>query len=115
LSVEALTACKALAGEFRQLNLQDVWKDDVLQLNAQLYHACMSLRRPLEENRLEFQQVEASNAAKEANEHHAQAKATKRKHREDEEDKPNAKRHYKYSHCNNENRSFFDHGFLGHL
>jgi hypothetical protein len=40
--------------------LQDVWKDDVLQLNAQLYYAYMSLQRPFEEAHAEFKELESA-------------------------------------------------------
>jgi hypothetical protein len=54
LSVEAISTCEMLAGEFRQENLRDPWKDDVLQLNYQLYCAWLSLQRALEESRTPF-------------------------------------------------------------
>jgi hypothetical protein len=46
-----------LAGEFRQENLCDAWKDDVLQLKIQLYCAWLSLQRPLEDSRLPFASI----------------------------------------------------------
>ena len=54
LSVEAIPVCEMLAGEFRQENLRHPWKDDVLQLNFQLYCAWLSLQRPLEDSRSPF-------------------------------------------------------------
>jgi hypothetical protein len=127
LSVDALAVCKTLAGEFRQLNLQDAWKDDVLQLNAQLYYAFVSLQRPLEDTRSLFETLGTSHVVmeqssgthrdpSEAGATNAVAvRARKRKHREDRDGEQNPKRRFQCGHCNNEKRSFFDHGFRGHL
>ena len=54
LPIEAIPVCEMLAGEFRQDNLVDAWKDNVLQLNFQLYCAWLSLQRPLEDSRAPF-------------------------------------------------------------
>jgi len=123
LSVDALAACKTLAGEFRQLNLQDAWKDDVLQLNAQLYYAYMSLQRPLENARFEFQDVQSSHTvhgggfgvdpSQTAGSTVGRIRTRKRKHTKDAPDNHN--RRFKCLHCNNENRLFFKHGLEAHL
>jgi ribosomal protein L37AE/L43A len=41
--------------------------------------------------------------------------AGKRKHREDNDGEENPKRKYRCIHCKDPKRSFFDHGFKGHL
>jgi hypothetical protein len=121
LSVDALASCKVLAGEFRQLNLQDAWKDDVLQLNAQLYYAYMSLQRPLEDARAEFQVLRGSHNdalhldPSQPTRTTEGARTRKRKHREDVTDEQNPNRRFKCLHCKNENRSFFKHGLQHHL
>jgi hypothetical protein len=105
-----------LAGEFRQLNLQDAWKEDVLQLHAQLYYAFMSLQRPLEVNRSGFQMSQTViGRSKAESSDDVEVRGRKRKHREDSEGDLNPKRRFKCVYCNNEKRSFFDHGFRGHL
>lgn len=63
LSVEAIAVCKMLAGEFRQKDLRDTWKDNVLQLNFQLYCAWLSLQRPLEDSRTPFAFISESLSA----------------------------------------------------
>lgn len=54
LTVEGLSECAGLAIEFREENLHEVWKDDVLQLQHQLFHAWMSLQRSMETHRTPF-------------------------------------------------------------
>lgn len=125
LSIDALTACATLAGEFRHLNLQDAWRDDVLQLNAQLYHAYVSLQRPFEDARSEFQVLQNCHTIRNNDLHLDPSEAVgittegtkkqKRKHREDKEGERNPKRRFKCLHCNDWNRSFFRHGLENHL
>lgn len=97
-----------------------------MQLNAQLYYACTSLQRPLEDNRLEFQHSGLADAAKDNralnhgdSQNHGKTSSTirvcKRKHRDDGECEPNPRRRFQCVHCGNKDRSFFDHGFKGHL
>ena len=61
LSAKAISVCKTLAGEFWSENLVcDAWKDDVLQLNFQLYCAWLSLQRPLEDSQALFVSIPES-------------------------------------------------------
>jgi len=125
LSIDALSACATLAGEFRNLNLQDTWREDVLQLNAQLYHAYVSLQRPFEDARSEFQAVQNCHTIRNDDLHLDPSEAVgitaestkkqKRKHREDKEGERNPKRRFKCLHCNDGSRSFFKHGLENHL
>jgi hypothetical protein len=104
-----------LAREFRQLNLQDAWKEDVLQLHAQLYYAFMSLQRPLEANRSVFQMSQnVTSHSKAESSGPGEVGGRKQKHREDEGEL-NPRRRFKCVYCNHEKRLFFDHGFRGHL
>ena len=120
LSVDGLDACVTLAGEFRQLNLQAPWRDDVLQLNAQLYHAFMSLQRPLEDTRSEFQvlhnpHVTDSSPLQTVGIPVDRINKRKRKHRDDAKGEQNPNRRFKCLHCHDQNRSFFKHGLEHHL
>jgi hypothetical protein len=54
LTAEALLVCEDLASQFCEENLCEAWKDDVLQLYSQLYHAWIPLQRPLDANRVVF-------------------------------------------------------------
>jgi hypothetical protein len=48
----------ALTKELREENLHDTsWKDDVLQLTAQLYYVWCSLQQHLEDSYMEYQVV----------------------------------------------------------
>jgi len=63
LSIKAIDVCKMLAGEFRQENLWDAWKNDILQLNFQLYCAWLSLQCPLEDSQIPFAFISKSMSA----------------------------------------------------
>jgi hypothetical protein len=112
-------ACNILAGEFRQLNLNDAWKDDVLQLHAQLYYASQSLQRPLEDSRSAFGEPEVANPQANLALSNPSSEipggTRKRKHKEDGDGGQNPRRWLKCLRCNNKERSFFEHGFRSHL
>ena len=87
----------------------------------------MSLQRPLEEARSEFQVLQNSPVTDNRNDLPLPSplqmagitaegiKKRKRKHREDVEGEQNPNRRFKCLHCNDQNRSFFKHGLVSHL
>jgi hypothetical protein len=112
LSVEALSVCEGLASEFREENLHDAWKDDVLQLHNQLYYAWLSLQRPLENARQDFHSVESV--------HVPMAKASlshSRKHKycDGDEDNRDPKQLVRCTICSEETKSFYKHGLTSHM
>lgn len=114
LSVEGLAACKALANEFREDNLGDAWKDDVLQLKNQLYYAWLSLQRHPEDVRATFQTTSEPQQNKRPAAYDDTAQA-KKKLRGKEGEKVNPKQCYRCLHCGDTKRLFFDHGIRQHL
>jgi hypothetical protein len=132
VSPESLSSCLNLSNEFRDHNLADAWKDDVLQLTSLLYYAWLSLQRPLEETRATF-----------ANPYHPGAQdnpdsaptttitpvapategeprcepGRKRKFQVEhgDDDHRRAKRAYRCPTCPPGTKTFLSHGMIGHM
>lgn len=116
--VEAIPVCIDLAGEFREDNLRDgPWKDDVLQLAAQLFFAWHSLLRPLENIRSEFERASNGEENMGSGDECNQVIASKRKGDgkwPDKEDRKRSRKIFECRYCGS-GKLFFDHGLTNHL
>lgn len=121
VSPESLSMCVDLSAEFRNDNLAEAWKDDVLQLNSLLYFAWVSLQRPLGRSRAKYtsqHDSEASQSGPSLKPHTPLPTGTtskKRKFRGGENDHQSAKRTFRCPICPSHTKPFLAHGLMCHM